>query len=650
MPVTPSNLFDSNGASVRFGRRLGVGGEGAVYEIAGSKDLVAKVYHKSLPQQKQDKLIGMVRECDDTLKRISAWPSSALHQGKNGRVCGFIMPKVSGFEPIHKLYSPAHRKQFFQKADWAFLVNAARNVAAVFETMHARGHVVGDVNYGNVFVAENSFIKLIDCDSFQITVGGRSYLCEVGVAHFTPPELHALKSFQGVVRTENHDNFGLALLCFHLLFMGRHPFSGVYSGKEDMPIERAIKEFRFAFGRDALSKGMKPPPNSLDMNFVTPTLSPFFEQAFSEAGLKTRRPKAKEWVHALESLKKQIRTCQVEPAHKFVEVTGICPWCALEQKTGVIFFIRTVIVQGGTAVFNLTHVWERILSVGLPGSAPVIDLNLFKATPTPLPENLRRAKRNQILKRILAVLIVVGVFITAPKAGIIYIIVFIAALTLFFSKIEDSTERKARINARNLAESKWVGAEDRWKKEAGEGLFNEKLGELHKLKSQYENLAGEYEKEKKILHSTIRQRQLYRFLDGFFIEGQWIKGIGSSRKALLASFGIETAADIDYFKIIQISGFGKSLAGELVNWRKGIEGKFLFNPSKGIDKSDIDALNQKFSNLRRQIEGCLLAGEEELKKLKHNALMKRQSLRKEIEAVARTYVQTIADASIISPR
>ena len=38
-----------------------------------------------------------------------------------------------------------------------------------------------------------------------------------------------------------HDRFGLALVVFHLLFMGRHPFAGRYQHADDMPIEQAIE-------------------------------------------------------------------------------------------------------------------------------------------------------------------------------------------------------------------------------------------------------------------------------------------------------------------------------------------------------------------------------------------------------------------------
>jgi DNA-binding helix-hairpin-helix protein with protein kinase domain len=641
-----ANLFDANGAPVQFGRKLGSGGEGAVYELSASKDAVAKVYHNQIKHEKQTKLISMVHECDESLKKISAWPTSTLHQGRNGPVCGFIMPNVAGYEPIHKLYSPAHRKQSFPKADWAFLVNTARNVAAAFEAIHVHGHAIADVNYGNVVVAGNSLVKLIDCDSFQITCKGKPYLCEVGVAHFTPPELQALQTFHGANRTENHDNFGLALLCFHLLFMGRHPFSGVYSGHEDMPLEKAIAQLRFAFGRNASAKGMKPPPNSIGLEIVTQQVAAFFEEAFSEAASKGgRRPKAREWVQALEQLKTQLRACPTEPVHKYFGGLSSCPWCALEQRSGNLFFIRVVFAQPVGGPFDLNRVWSIILSVAPPGNAPTIDLNSFKATPKPLPKSLRDAKRNQVIKRILSVAMVIGTFALNPSGGV-YLIVFIVACVLFFSKVNDSAEKKARGSARDLAESKWQEAERRWKRDGGDGLFQSRVQELKNLKSRYENLNSEYAKEKQGLQSAVRQRQLHKFLDGFFIEGHKIQGIGPGRKAALASFGIETAADIDHHKIIQISGFGEGLTRELTNWRSSLERKFVFDPSKGIDRADIDALNQKFNKLKAELQSALLAGQETLNRAKNDTLMRRQALRTDVEAAGQAYINAIADASI----
>ena len=59
-----------------------------------------------------------------------------------------VLPRVTDHREIHHLYSPAHRKIDFPTADRSFLIHVARNCAAAFESIHAAGHVVGDVNQG----------------------------------------------------------------------------------------------------------------------------------------------------------------------------------------------------------------------------------------------------------------------------------------------------------------------------------------------------------------------------------------------------------------------------------------------------------------------------------------------------------------------
>lgn len=638
-----TNLFFADGKPCSLGRKLGTGAEGAVFELHPlGQNFVAKVYHRPIKPDKQKKLVCMARECDEALKQVAAWPVASLHYGRGGPVCGFLMPKISGFD-IHYLYGPTHRKQVFPKADWAFLVNAARNLAAAFEVIHVHGHVVADVNQGNVVVAANSVVKLIDCDSFQISVAGNRYLCEVGVAHFTPPELQNVKSFRAAERTQNHDNFGLALLCFHLLFMGRHPFSGVYSGTEDMPIELAISEFRFAFGKNASLKEMKPPPYSIGLDVVSPALASLFERAFSESGAQPGgRPKAGDWLRALEQLKSEIRTCQVESVHKYYGRLNGCPWCSLERKSGVLFFISVIAVTPGVGAFNLNQAWQRILVVASPGKAPNISPDSFSPFPSPLPPKFRYAKIWGVVRKLAAVGIVIWCLSSFPGA-IIYVLIF--AAILFFWHIDDSAEKRARQDAARVAETKWDETLRRWNFEAGDTAFTQKLQEATKMKSKYENLNNEYSKEKQKLQAAVRERQLHKFLDTFFIHDHSIPQIGAGRKATLASFGVETAADVERGKIFGISGFGPGLTNELVQWRKGLESKFRFDPSKGVDPADIAALNQKFRLERTQIEGALLATPEILNQVREQTLLRREAIRSQIEDVAKALAQARADLS-----
>ena len=69
----------------------------------------------------------MARQAHPGLLEIAAWPVDVLRAQPTGPIRGFVMPKVSGYQEIHSLYGPAHRKRAFPQADWSFLIHAARN-------------------------------------------------------------------------------------------------------------------------------------------------------------------------------------------------------------------------------------------------------------------------------------------------------------------------------------------------------------------------------------------------------------------------------------------------------------------------------------------------------------------------------------------
>jgi DNA-binding helix-hairpin-helix protein with protein kinase domain len=239
-------FFDLLGREVALGRCLGRGGEGAVYAIPRRPGHVAKVYAQRPDDVLVRKLGAMIVIGASSPCETLAWPTGLLLDGRGGPAVGFLMPRVNGCRPLHALYGPGTRAEDFPEARWDFLVRAARNLAAAFESVHERGLVVGDVNEGNAVVSKKAVVRLIDCDSFQVTHEGRTYPCPVGVPLFTPPELQG-RAFDRVVRTRDHDGFGLAVLLFHLLFLGRHPFAGRHPTRE-IGVETAIREGLFAFG------------------------------------------------------------------------------------------------------------------------------------------------------------------------------------------------------------------------------------------------------------------------------------------------------------------------------------------------------------------------------------------------------------------
>ena len=71
--------------------------------------------------------------------------------------------------------------------------------------------------------------------------------------------------------------------------------------------------------------------------------------------------------------------------------------------------------------------------------------------------------------------------------------------------------------------------------------------------------------------------------------------MGAARCAVLRSWGIETAADIDEDKIAQVPGFGRNLTDRLVNWRDGLEGRFLFEPAAVADPLEVRKVDREIA-------------------------------------------------------
>ena len=355
----------SNQSPIVLGKELGRGGEGAVYPVIGAPDLVAKIYLKPPAAHKIEKLRSMARRASPALLRVAAWPVDVLTD-EAGAVRGFLMTKVSAREDVHELYSPKSRRRAFPNVDFRFVVRVATNIARAFAQMHAVGNVIGDVNHGNALVGRDGTVVLIDCDSFQVRDGARMFTCDVGVPLFTPPELSG-QSFRGLKRTANHDAFGLAVLLFHLLYLGRHPFAGKHVSGE-MPIERAIAESRFAYGENAAHFGMTPPPGTLKLGAFGTRIALLFELAFA-APSETPRPTASQWIEALQNLERDLAVCEVSAAHHHPQSTGRCCWCEHEQNTGLRVFGRALAEAAVLGTAKIVRLWDAITAIRKPERA-----------------------------------------------------------------------------------------------------------------------------------------------------------------------------------------------------------------------------------------------------------------------------------------
>jgi DNA-binding helix-hairpin-helix protein with protein kinase domain len=166
----------------------------------------------------------------------------------------------------------------------------------------------------------------------------------------------------------------------------------------------------------------------------------------------------------------------------------------------------------------------------------------------------------------------------------------------------------------------------RWQADASREKFRRKFQELESLKANVEALEEERKKQIKALDSNRKSVQLEKYLDRYRLERAKISGIGESRKAVLISYGIETAADIKADAISKIPGFGQALTQELLGWRKSHERNFRFNPNEAIDPVEINKVNLQIQNQRADLLRGLQSGVSALVTLRQEILAARSRL------------------------
>lgn len=595
---------------------IGVGGEGKVYRIAnsGRENLVAKIYRTLPDVERQRKLEKMVSMQEPALLEVCAWPTELLVDTLTGAICGFTMQEIRDSEPFHHYYSPSWRKSNQPSSSWGSLLQLSANLAAAFNAVHRNGIIIGDVNPNSVRVRKNGRVVLIDSDSFQIAYQGEVFRCRVGVPSFTAPELLAnIRSFDSVNRDFNHDLFGLSLLIFHTLFMGRHPFAGVFAGAGDTLIEEHIKEYRYAYAIDHVQRGLTPPPLSISPSGVAgANVVSLFQNDFTQMGAIQGRTSADQWFEALCAQLKKLQKCSLNHNHRYDSSLTRCIWCQLEQRGLVLFPSKSKHVQYTSGDSSLAErgpddllpskseeaAWQRISS--LQNKIYTIP-SITSPSNSFARRNLKDIHKDAILRRSIirssALAGIIPVFALGHLESIPIIVAMIVIAFLFNPDVlqvllkgynnelsvafADINSAKANLSLptvnKDLREFS-INAEKAWI-------------ELSSLKGKFEN---EIAKELKELLSNHKDA----FLSSHLIADAKIPGIGPGRSSTLASYGIETAADLSKRSLYGVSGFGPVLISALLTWTQSIINSYKAPEEKEYLRSCRKKLLSKYLPIR----------------------------------------------------
>jgi DNA-binding helix-hairpin-helix protein with protein kinase domain len=569
-------IFDEAGNKFLVASKIASGGEGTVYRLHGTDDYCVKIYHQNSPQsQSQQNKLSVLRHHANDLKSCAALPISLGFSDPYRRsFAGIFMPFSQGSD-IYELYNPQGRWNHFKTANFEFIVRAGVNLSAAFESLHEKNIIVGDVNEQNIKVNRDATICIIDCDSFQISDGNKHYTCNVGTPLWTPPELQGI-ALTGLLRTKNHDAFGLAQLLFMLLFAGRNPFAGKPLNGRGMQPEEAIAKYAFAYDPDLTLCVQSPPPGAPSFSSIPNWMQNLFCRAFRQgSGLEGARPNSTEWREALMAFEKQLTRCGMSPSHVYWSGARPCPWCEVYHATGFDLFPTHAVAhypKGNTLGQIVARL--RLLRLLQPG----IQL--------PPPQNIQVCALPQ--KPIGLWPGFVKSF--SPKSWARmwldpYIQKYNQKLAIAESTINQTHRAIADAYAKYLS------------------VANPKLLEVKGIADILSNPDNLRQLKLNEVKSKRWDLELQHHLQGCSIRRSKIYGVGAGRTATLTAYGIVSAADISFQRIMKIEGFGRTITHELLKWRDACTNRFRFDANAELASYLIDRAESEYQNaLKRSLD------------------------------------------------
>jgi DNA-binding helix-hairpin-helix protein with protein kinase domain len=207
--------------------------------------------------------------------------------------------------------------------------------------------------------------------------------------------------------------------------------------------------------------------------------------------------------------------------------------------------------------------------------------------------------------------------------------------------------KRGRRSAVKASERRLREAIEKWESEGSKlgAMFDGVVVSLKRRKDEHMRLPAEHAAERTALEKSREVAQREAWLESRFIEGARISGIGPGLKATLASYGVETAADVSLKAMQGIQGFGPTRITTLLGWRADVERAFRFDSNRGVEPAAIRALEVKYAQKRRAIETELSQGKNRLVQVVNSAAEMRRNAEAELSAVTGLLALARADAA-----
>ena len=210
-------VYSVNGKkSVKLLKRIGSGGEGAVYDIGD--ELVCKIYApEKLTTNRAEKILWMCRR--ESPSKGLCWPESIVLDGA-GLFIGYTMKKAKGVSLFNLIASPEDLTAIHPTWKRSNLYGLAASVAKIVSELHKRDVFIGDINDNNIIISDEGRVFFVDTDSFQF----EDFPSPVGTPEFLSARLQE-QDLSKTLRTKEDELFSLAVMIFMILMFHQGPFA-----------------------------------------------------------------------------------------------------------------------------------------------------------------------------------------------------------------------------------------------------------------------------------------------------------------------------------------------------------------------------------------------------------------------------------------
>jgi DNA-binding helix-hairpin-helix protein with protein kinase domain len=203
--------------------------------------------------------------------------------------------------------------------------------------------------------------------------------------------------------------------------------------------------------------------------------------------------------------------------------------------------------------------------------------------------------------------------------------------------------RRKRLEAARKAHH---AAQKEWALAARATLFVETRARLAKARAALKDQRRRYDAEVAALQKNRDRVELRHFLESHVIAVNLIPEVDKRTKAMLLSFGIETANDVTTESLREVPHLTKLHRTRLYLWREALERSFRQQPHKAPDAKALRDLKIRHVRERLKHQAELAGGAALLRQTARDIELRRPTLERRARESAEAYYQAEADMRI----